>query len=99
MPKYKLEVWHTLRTYRKGDLEDTVEKVETKSFKTRKAANAYLQGRADYAKSENMKYNIDLISRGDLPSRLTVFTGFSWINENSGEKILEQYQFIVNKSL
>lgn len=46
-----------------------------------------------------MKYNIELISRGDSPSRLTVFTGFSWTNESSGEKIQEQYQYIINKSL
>lgn len=99
MPKYKLEVWHVKPYYRKGNLEFATEEVAGKTFPTRKEANRFLTNKASYAKDENMKYNIELISRGDSPSRLTVFTGFSWTNENSGEKIQEQYQYIINKSL
>ena len=88
--KYKVTKFHHRKAWFRGDLEAETIVVSVESFPTKKTVVQYLEREANSAKREG--YNVTLSSniRGNMPS-LSVFTGKTWIHENTGETEHEGY--------
>lgn len=69
----------------------------TKKFKTRKAANQYLEDQEVVAKGLGRTTRKTIVKRGDADSELFIFTGKSWREEDSGESRDEYYWILVVK--
>ena len=90
---YIVNIYHTQRAYRKGDLEYEVVLDGVRHFKTRKDAKAYIEGRLK-GKQDVYRY----YKKGDKTSFCQYNTGDSWIHENTGERIYESYRFELRKA-
>lgn len=84
---FKVEIWHTMPVYRKGDLEDDVE-YTYHTFTTRKEAKTLIENRLSRLKHVKREYY-----KGFTPSICYGWTGKKWTNENTGEECEEYYHF------
>ena len=92
---WQVEVRHHHKAYRNGDLEDTLELLETKNFKTRTAGKEWIESKlSGKPKRSVTRYP----HKGDTPSNFYFFTGVSWQHENSGEQMDEYYQYTLKKA-
>ena len=93
MIMYTVTVHNHDKDWRRGDLEDKFELVESKNFKTRTDAKAWiereLRGLRGTKRTEWHK--------GDHPSYGYCWTGVTWQHENSGEEMEEYWQYTLRK--
>lgn len=94
---YELKRYHHRKAYRRGDLEDEDVQDFSQNFNTRKDANAYLEKKCAEAERKGWTTHLTLVKRGDKPSTLWVYTGETWVNENSGEDQEESFAYQVKK--
>ena len=91
---YQVTVHHHDKDWRRGDLEDKFELVESKNFKTRTDAKAWIERKlcGHSSKSVQRYYH-----KGDKPSYCYWFTGVTWQHENTGEEMEEYWQYTLRK--
>ena len=90
---YTVTVHHHTKDWRNGDLEDKFELIDSRNFKTRKAAKEFIERQlARQAGTIRMDWH-----KGDKPSYGLCFTGVIWQHENTGEKMEEYYQYTLKK--
>ena len=94
---YELKRYHHRKAWRNGDLEDETIQDFSQNFSTRTEANNFLEKEENKYKREKYSIQKTIVKRGDKPSKLLVFTGETWVNENSGSNNEEYYHYIVNK--
>ena len=87
MAKYAVETTLFTSCYEKGDLSSETKILGTDYFKTKKEALAYITMKAGKVE----KYSVSDIYYG------IKFTGKSWVEENTGEKRDEYYQYKLKK--
>lgn len=97
MAIYEARCLHHRKAWRRGDLESEDVLHSSETFSTRKAANLYLKSKESEARRNGYKVRINLVGRGDKESELLVFTGNSWIHENTGDEHNEYYWYRVTK--
>ena len=90
---YVVTVHHHDKDWRRGDLEDKFELVESKNFKTKKDAKNWIISQLE-RKSGTVRYEWHT---GDRPSYGLCFTGVTWQHENTGEQMEEYYQYTLRK--
>lgn len=90
---YTVTVHHHDKDWRRGDLEDKFELIDSKNFKTRKAAKDWIE--SQLARKSGTK-RTDW-HKGDHPSYAYCWTGVTWQHENSGEQMEEYYQWTLIK--
>lgn len=91
---YTVTVHHHDQDWRRGDLEDKFELIESKNFKTKKDAKNWIISQLE-RKSGTVHYGWH---KGDSPSYGYCFTGVTWQHENSGEIMQEYYQYTLKKT-
>lgn len=84
---YKVEIWHHMPVYRRGDLESDTE-YSYHTLKTRKEAKELIENRLRRLKNVKRDYH-----KGLTPSNCYGWTGKTWTNENTGEQEEEVYRF------
>ena len=90
---YTVTVHHHDKDWRRGDLEDKFELIDSKNFKTRKAAKDWIEDQLC-----RMHGNIRMVwHKGDKPSYAYCWTGVTWQHENSGAEMEEYYQYTLRK--
>lgn len=92
---YTVEIRHHTKNWRGGDLEDKLELIDTKIFKTRTAAKAFIESQLCKGR---VKDTIRRYHKGDVPSNCFLFTEEKWQHENSGEEMQEYYQYTLKKT-
>lgn len=90
MSKYRVECWHKVPVYRKGDLEDETQ-YSYVDFSLRKDAKAYIENHLKGLFHVKKEYH----KEGN--SWCSGFTKKVWVNENSGEECQEYYNFKLSK--
>lgn len=90
---YTVEVYHHDKDWRNGDLEDKLELLESKNFKTRKAAKEYIESKLRGKKDVYRNYH-----KGNETSWCGYYTGVTWQHENSGETMYEYYHYTLKKT-
>ena len=90
---YTVTVHHHDKDWRNGDLEDKFELIDSRNFKTRKAAKDYIESCLN--RKSGVKYRD--YHKGDKASYCYVYTGVKWQHENSGEQMEEYYQYTLRK--
>lgn len=95
---YELKRYHHRKAYRKGDLEDETIQDFSQTFSTRKEGNEFLE-RKQQEESGRYTCRINLVKRGNDSSTLYVYTGNTWIHENTGEEMEEYYSYILKKKI
>lgn len=91
---YTVTVHHHDKDWRRGDLEDKFELIESKNFKTKKEAKEYIESKLSGKPPISVtRY----LHTGDKPSHYYYFTGVTWQHENSGEQMQEYYQYTLKK--
>ena len=93
---YIVEIRHHCKGWRNGDLEDKLEIVDTKLFKTRAAGKEFIENALS---SKPQKQVQKYYHKGNTPSNCYYFTGMTWIHENSGEEMEEYYQYTLKKAI
>lgn len=88
---YEVKVYHYKPHYRKGDLEDTTELINSKVFKLRKDAKSFIEKEVRGKKTKGS------YSRGNTPSYIYYYTGKTWIHENTGEECSECISYVLQK--
>lgn len=91
---YTVTVHHHDKDWRNGDLEDKFELIDSRNFKTRKAAKEWI---IDKLYGKSLKQTRRSWHKGDKPSYAYYFTGVTWQHENSGEQMEEYYQYTLKK--
>lgn len=93
--KYKVIRYHHRKAYVRGDLEaeTVIDNVEV--FTTKKAAVEYLKNEDAKARNSGYRTSLNTKIRGAMPS-LTVYTGVTWIHENTGNEEKEYYNYRVS---
>lgn len=93
---YKVTCIHHRKAYVKGDLEaeSVIHSVEV--LPSKKEVVKYLVRKADEANRQGRKFKLNSAIRGNMPS-LSIYTGVTWIHENSGEEHQEYYWFKTEK--
>ena len=90
---YQVTVHHHDKDWVRGDLEDKFELVESKIFKTRTDAKAYIERKlSGLHGTKRTDWH-----KGDTPSYAYCWTGVTWQHENSGEMMQEYYLYILKK--
>ena len=89
---YQVKITHMTEAYERGDLCSKEELVDVITYKTRKEAKAFIEGKLAGKKTVYRDYH-----RGDTPSVCIYFTGHSWIEENTGEERQEYYSYRLTK--
>lgn len=89
---YQVIVHHHDKAWRNGDLEDELKLVAQENFKTRTAAKKYIEDHLKGKKDVFRNYH-----KGDATSWCGYYTGVTWQHENSGEKMVEYYQYTLKK--
>ena len=89
---YTVKVYHHCKAWRNGDLEDDFQLKENRQFSTRKAAKDYIMSCVRGKKIQEYWH------KGDERSYVLYFTGETWQHENSGERMEEYYQYILEKT-
>lgn len=92
--KYNIKKYHHREVYIRGDLDAETIIDSVKTVSTKKAIVQYLVSEANSAKRRGYKVNLSTKSRGTMP-RLSVYTGVTWKNENTGETEDEAYWYRV----
>lgn len=90
---YEVKAYHHKPAMVRGDLEEETVMVASELFKTRAKAKAYIEDQVKGCKTVQRDYH-----RGNETSYVTAFTGYTWINENSGEERQEYYYYRLNKA-
>lgn len=90
---YTVTVHHHTKAYRRGDLEDNLELIDSRNFKTRKAAKDFIERNISGKKNVWRRYH-----KGDEMSSCGYFTDVTWVNENTGEDMQEYYQYLLKKA-
>lgn len=85
---YKLSITHVRPYYRNGDRETEFAKIDTKIFKTIKAAKVFVELDAKEKRCTTVNY-----FKSGKNHFWTGFTNKSWFNEGTGETDTEQYQY------
>lgn len=91
---YQVTVHHHDKDWRNGDLEDKLELIENKNFKTRTAAKDYIESKLKYKDQDDVQR---YYHKGDQSSRCYYWTGMKWTHENTGEEMQEYYQYTLKK--
>lgn len=90
---YTVTVHHHDKDWVRGDLEDKFELIDSRNFKTRKAAKDWVEGQLSRMRGTiRMDWH-----KGDHPSYAYCWTGITWQHENSGEQMEEYYQYTLRK--
>ena len=86
-----LKTLHHKPYTRNGDTESTIELIETQPFKTKKLAKEYIERKL-------LGHNkvIKKLSIKEEPYCI-IFTGKTWVNENSGELCEEFFKYVITK--
>ena len=87
---YKVVEEHHRPCYRRGDLEDEWVVINTKMFKLKRDAKAYIESKLK-GKPEVFR---------DISKYLYMcgyFTNRTWVNENTGNECVETYQYRLTK--
>lgn len=90
---YEVKAYHHKPAMDRGDLSEETVMVASELFKTRAKAKAYIEDHVKGCKTVRRDYH-----RGDETSYVTAFTGYTWVNENSGEKRQEYYHYRLDKA-
>ena len=92
---YTVTVHHHDKAWRNGDLEDKFELIDSRNFKTRKAAKDWIENQlAEKPQGDVKRYYTKSKTE---PSRCYYWTGVKWQHENSGEQMEEYYQYTLRK--
>lgn len=91
---YRVTVEHFKPAYRRGDLESTTEVEKVEIFKTRKSAKEYIESILRRQPSNKVYRNYH---KGDERSYCDYSTNYTWVHENTGEKLVERYSYILEK--
>lgn len=90
---YNVKVWHCRPCWRKGDLEKEEVIIDSKVFKTRKDAKAFIEAALKGKPNVGGKYH-----KGDEKSYRGYRTGKTWIHENTGDQCEESYTYVLEKA-
>lgn len=90
---YTVETHHHCKDWRNGDLEDKLELIGSKNFKTRKSAKEYIESNLKGHKNVFRNYH-----KGNERSWCGYYTGETWVHENTGSKMAEYYQYTMFKT-
>lgn len=90
---FTVNVYHHDKNWRNGDLEDKLEFIDSKNFKTRKAAKEYIENNLRGKNKVFRNYH-----KGDERSWCGYYTGVTWQHENTGEEMHEYYEYIMIKA-
>lgn len=90
---YNVKVWHCRPCWRNGDLEKEEVVIDSKSFKTRKDAKAFIEGALKGKPNVCGKYH-----KGDERSYRGYYTDKTWTHENTGEECKESYTYVLEKA-
>lgn len=90
---YIVEIHHHKKEYRRGDLEDGYELIDSQNFKTRTAAKNFIESKLKGHKNVFREYH-----KGNKSSYCILYTGVTWTHENTGEKMEEYYHFTLKKT-
>ena len=82
--KYVVKIIHFAPYWRNGDLEDKHYIEEPKYFCTKTEAKSFIQGTGAKPSGKSWENSVK-------------FTNKEWVNENTGEKCREYYQYILKK--
>ena len=85
---YKVKEWHGRPTYIKGDLDAEEVVINVITFKTRKQAKDFIEGKLRGKKDAWRRYH-----KGNEISYCGYYTGKTWICENSGEPYREAFTY------
>jgi hypothetical protein len=94
MAMYKVQIHHHTKAWRNGDLEDTLELSDVKTFKTKASAKEFIESRL---KGKPSRLVTRYPHNGNVPSKYYLFTANTWIHENTGERMQEYLQFTLTK--
>ena len=89
---YKVVEKHFRPTYRRGDLEAETVIIDTKVFRTRKAAKEFIENKLRGKKDTWRRYH-----KGNENSFCGYYTDKTWIHENNGETYRESFTFELAK--
>ena len=90
---YQVTIHHHDKDWRRGDLEDKFELVDSKNFKTRTDAKAWIERQLSrLSGTKRTDWH-----KGDHPSYAYCWTGVTWQHENSGEEMEEYWQYTLRK--
>ena len=89
---FTVTVHHHDKDWRRGDLEDKFELIDSRNFSTRKAAKGWIMTQT------RGKMVVENWHKGDIPSYVCYYTGVKWQHENSGEMMEEYYQYTLKKA-
>ena len=90
---FTVTVHHHDKDWRRGDLEDKFELIDSKNFKTRTAAKDWIERQLSRL-SDTKRTDWH---KGDTPSYAFCWTSVTWQHENSGEEMEEYYQYTLRK--
>ena len=90
---YQVTVHHHDKDIVRGDLEDKFELIDSKLFKTKKAAKDWIESKM--AVRPGVKFKD--WGTADKPGYSRLYTGVTWQHENSGEEMEEYYQYKLEK--
>lgn len=91
---YTVTVHHHDKDWRRGDLEDKYELIDSRNFKTRTAAKDWIEGELRRLRgTKRTDWH-----KGDTPIYAYCFTGVTWQHENTGEQMEEYYQYTLRKA-
>ena len=89
---YNVKVWHCRPCQRRGDLEEEEVAIDSKSFKTRKDAKAFIERALQGKPNVYGEYR-----KGNEKSYRGYYTGKTWTHENTGEECKESYTYVLEK--
>lgn len=93
---YKVTIYHHKKAYRRGDLESETATLSINVFRTKKAIIQYFENEAEKYKKQRYTVVLNKGARGKMPC-LSVKTGVTWINENTGNEEHEYYTYRVDR--
>lgn len=90
---YTVTVHHHDKDWRNGDLEDKFELIDSRNFKTMRAAKIWINDQLlKMSGTKRTEWH-----KGDKPSYAYCWTGVTWQHENTGEQMEEYYQYTLRK--
>lgn len=90
---YTVETRHHTKAWRNGDLEDKLELIDSRNFKTRTSAKEYIEKKLEGHRDVQRHYH-----KGNETSNCYYFTGQTWTHENTGEEMQEYYHYKMFKT-
>jgi len=93
----EVKIYVNEKVIRRGDVESDYHFHHSEKFSSAKAAQKFVKSKMNDAKYRGKKTSVFMGKKKDEISRLTVFTGERWINENSGEECLGCTSYYIEK--